>query len=131
MVCGRERGGSMATWQELSTFLKSRYKIEREEENTIRLLFEVNNARTHTISVHNFAPMVTFSTPVGLVGEVDAAALLQGVIPFGVAQIGDVYAIMHTSWLATLDELEVEAPINILVKKADELEAKLTGKDRF
>ncbi len=38
---------------------------------------------------------------------------------------------MHTSWLATLDELEVEAPINILVKKADELEAKLTGKDRF
>jgi len=121
----------MATWQDLSTFLHSRYKIEREEPNTIRLLFDVANQRTHTISVHNFEPLVTFSTQVGLVGEVDAAALMQGVIPFGVAQIGDVYAIMHTSWLATLDELEVEAPINILVKKADELEAKLTGKDRF
>jgi hypothetical protein len=38
---------------------------------------------------------------------------------------------IHTSWIATLDELEVHAPIDALVTRADELEKELTGKDVF
>jgi hypothetical protein len=121
----------MANWTELKQFLYTKYKIENDAGDSLRMLFDVGSGRTHFISVHNFEPLITFSAPFGKVGEIQPEQVLQSAVPFGVAQIGDVYAIIHTSWLATLDELEVEAPINILVKKADELEAKLTGKDRF
>jgi hypothetical protein len=75
--------------------------------------------------------LVTFSAPFGKVTDIQPATVLKSGVPFGVAQIGDFYTLIHTAWLATLDELEVHAPIQFLVLRADALEQELTGKDVF
>ena len=125
------KGIEMAIWSELKEFLYQTYKIESDSGDTLRMLFNVGAGRSQFISVHNFDPMVTFSTPFGKVGEINPELVLQSAVPFGVAQTGEFYMLIHTAWLATLDELEVRAPIEVLVTKADEIEKRLTGKDRF
>mgnify|MGYP000005527488 FL=1 len=121
----------MANWTELKQFLYNNYKIDNDSGDSLRMLFDTGNGRSQFISVHNFDPLVTFSTPFGKVSDIKPATVLQSALPFGVAQVNDIYTMIHTSWIATLDELEVHAPIDALVTRADELEKELTGKDVF
>jgi hypothetical protein len=121
----------MANWTELKQFLYNNYKIENDSGDSLRMLFDVGGGRSQFISVHNFDPLVTFSAPFGKIKDIKPDVVLQHALPFGVAQVGDVYTMIHTSWMATLDELEVHAPIDALVTRADELERELTGKDVF
>ena len=121
----------MATWTELKQFLYNNYKIDNDSGDVIRMLFDTGNGRSQFISVHNFDPLVTFSAPFGKVSDINPATVLKSALPFGVAQVNDFYTMIHTSWIATLDELEVHAPIDALVTRADELEKELTGKDVF
>ena len=121
----------MANWTQLKQFLYNNYKIETDSGDSLRMLFDVGNGRSQFISVHNFDPLVTFSAPFGRVGQIKPEKVLQSGIPFGVAEAGEFYFMVHTSWIATLDDLEVHGPITLLVNKADELEKKLTGKDEF
>ena len=126
-----KKGATMANWTELKQFLYNSYKIEDDSGDSLRMLFDVGGGRSQFISVHNFDPLVTFSAPFGKVGQIKPETVLQSAIPFGVAQAGDIYFLIHTSWIATLDDLEVHGPITVLVNTADELEKKLTGKDVF
>jgi hypothetical protein len=121
----------MANWTELKQFLYNNYKIDNDSGDSLRMLFDVGNGRSQFISVHNFDPLVTFSAPFGKITDIQPATVLKSGVPFGVAQIGEFYTLIHTAWLATLDELEVHAPIQFLVLRADALEQELTGKDVF
>ncbi len=121
----------MANWTQLKQFLYNNYKIENDSGDSLRMLFDLGNGRTQYISVHNFDPLVTFSAPFGKVGKINPVDVLKSAVPFGVAQAGDIYTLIHTSWIATIDELEVHAPITVLINTADEIEKRLTGKDEF
>ena len=119
----------MANWTQLKQFLYNNYKIDNDSGDSLRMLFNTGNGRSQFISVHNFDPLVTFSAPFGRVSDIKPEIVLQSALPFGVAQVNDFYTMIHTSWIATLDELEVHAPIDALVTRADQLEKELTGKD--
>ena len=119
----------MANWTELKQFLYNNYKIDNDSGDVIRMLFDTGNGRSQFISVHNFDPLVTFSAPFGKVSDIKPATVLKSAVPVGGWQVKDCYTRIHTSWIATLDELEVHAPIDALVTRADELEKELTGKD--
>jgi hypothetical protein len=121
----------MATWTELKQFLYNSYPIDQDAGDVLRILFNVGGGRSQYVHVHNLDPFVTFSAPFGKVGEIKPEKVLNNAVPFGVAQINDKYTMIHSPWLATLDERDVSASIESLVVRADELEKKLTGKDEF
>jgi hypothetical protein len=121
----------MANWTQLKQFLYNNYKIENDSGDSQLMLFDLGNGRSQFISVHNFDPLITFSAPFGKVGQIKPEKVLQSAVPFGVAQVGDIYTLIHTSWIATIDELEVHGPITVLINTADEIEKALTGKDDF
>ena len=121
----------MANWTELKQFLYNTYTINEDSGDYLTMLFNVGNGRSQYIAVHNNGELVTFSAAIARVGDVRPEDVLKSGIPFGVAQAADYYVLVHSSWAATLDELEVTAPINALVLHADAIEKRLTGKDEF
>ena len=128
----------MATWNDVTKHLRSRYQIALEEPNLIALDFECADGRAQRILVSAFDAMgkswLLFRSRVCELARMDPLEALRRNSSFAVGFLAVAeghYEICYTTQLNTLDIDELELPLHALTETADELERELTGTDRW
>ena len=99
--------------------------------DTFNLKFPVGGNRYQSLLCikHDNLELVTFATPFASKSTISAEQALKAGVIFGVMDVGNFYAFVTTVALQTLDQLEVDVILHLMVKLADELEKGTTGVD--
>jgi len=130
----------MPTWQDLTSYVRSNYKIADERPNLIKLIFETGDLRSQIVLLVRETLMdgeeewVTISSPVAALGSVNLEEFLRevgGIVCGGAALEGDVLIIKHAAPLVNLDINEFERPLRLVTMTADALEKKFVGSDTY
>lgn len=127
----------MANWEEIRTYMRSRYRLLEEDEEHVALLFGFDDNRRHSITITRFDAMerqwLQFEARVCRMElmETERALRLNGksVVGYLALDRDGFYVMRHTALLSTLDPDELVVPMHVLVKVADKLEEELTGSD--
>jgi hypothetical protein len=127
----------MATWEEIRTYMRARYRLLEEDDDHVALLFGFDDNRRHSITIKQFDAMdrqwLLFEARVCRkeLMETERALKLNGksVIGYLALDRDGFYVMRHTALLSTLDPDELVVPMHVLVKVADKLEEELTGSD--
>ncbi len=127
----------MASWEEIRTYMRSRYRLLEEDEDHVALLFGFDDNRRHSITITVFEAMerqwVLFEARICRkeLMEPQRALELNGksVVGYLALDRDEFYVMRHTALLSTLDPDELVVPMHVLVKVADKLEEELTGSD--
>jgi hypothetical protein len=127
----------MATWDEIRTYMRTRYRLLEEDDQHVALLFGFDDNRRHSITIARFEAMdrewVQFEARVCRkeLLEPERALRMNGksVVGFLALDRDSFYVMRHTALLSTLDPDELVVPMHVLVKVADKLEEELTGSD--
>lgn len=130
----------MPTWQDLTSYVRSNYRIADEQPNLIKLIFETGDLRSQIVLLVRETLMdgeeewVTISSPVAALGSLNLEEFLRevgGVVCGGAALEGDVLIIKHAAPLMNLDINEFERPLRLVTMTADALEKKFVGSDTY
>ena len=126
----------MATWSEVKGFLKSNYKVQKEEENNVVVLTEFKDGRSQLVWIFRQElsgdVWAEISSPVGIIKpeSINAALeLLNKGICGGLVKIGDVHAVRHGMPIADLSTDEIAGPLALVAGAADTLEENFIGGD--
>lgn len=128
----------MATWQEIKSFISSKYAITSDSEMTLRIRFDLGDGRWQSTMVGYIErgewSTLIFSSPFAKVGAVSAERVLQaaeavhaGVTTYG----GEFYAVTNFQLASTVDEPEIHVCLSLVTMRADEMEKALGLGDRF
>jgi len=127
----------MATWSELKGFLKSNYKVQKEEENNIVVLTEFSDGRSQLVYIFKRdlkgATWADVSSPIGTIqtGSLNAALeMMEGLACGGLVKVGDLHAVKHCMPIADLSTDEIAGPLALVAGAADTLEEKFIGGDK-
>jgi len=130
----------MASWQELTTYIRSNYKIAKEESDLIKLIFDTGGLRSQVVLLTREALMdgseewVQISSAVAPLGSLNLEQFLRdvgGTVCGGAALEGNTLVIKHAAPLANLNINEIERPLLLVTATADSLEKKFVGVDQF
>lgn len=126
----------MATWTNVQSHLRSKYKLYLDEPNLIALDFECEDGRAQRVLVSTFDAMgkswILFRSRVCELQRLEPEEALRRNAGFAVGFLAlseDHYEIVYTTQLNTLDIDELELPLHALTDTADQLERELTGTD--
>ena len=119
----------MATWAEVTTYIKSNYRIQNETESALTMVFDTGSGRSQLIIVMGVEgasdlSAVRFFSPFAKVDQISAqqfTGLADGTI-FGLAAMAGMYGLVHNAFLANLDASEIETPLAFLTAGADAIE---------
>jgi hypothetical protein len=131
----------MATWQDVTEYVRSHYKIAGEEKGLmIKLVFETGEMRsqlvllTHHTLLDDAEEWLQISSPVASLGQVDLEKFLEEVgdtVCGGGALVGDLLIVRHAVPLLNLNINEFERPLTLVTTTADRLERELVGGDKY
>ena len=130
----------MATWDDLSGYIKDNYDIAGEaQQQLIQLGFRLSEERTHMVVVSltdtgDGHPWAQIESPIGPIEAVDlrlAAELVGDALCGGLVAHHDMLLIRHAVPLPELDVHDFEAPLRVVVSTADALELRFTGGDDY
>lgn len=130
----------MATWNDLTGYIRSNYKIASEREGLIKLIFDLGDLRSQVVLITRHALIdgeeewIMITSPVANLGSVNLEVILREVgeiVCGGAALEGDVVVIKHAAPLLNLDINELERPLRLVTATADRLERELVGNDVF
>lgn len=130
----------MASWSELTGYVRANYKIADEKPNSIRMIFNTGGLRSQSVFLWRQQLMngseewVQIESPVGPADSLDPREVLEEVgrmVCGGAAIEGDLVLVRHTVPLVNLDINEFERPLALVTSSADQLEQKLLGGDTF
>lgn len=128
----------MATWQEIKSFIYSKYPISSDSGTTLTIRFDLGDGRSQStmvgyIDADEWSTLI-FSSPFAKVGAVSADRVLQaaesvqaGVTTYG----GEFYAVTNFQLASTVDEPEIHVSLSLVTMRADEMEVLLGLGDRF
>lgn len=129
----------MATWDELSGYVRSAYKVYEDRGDTLSLVFETPGGRSqlvvvqHSISIEG-TEFATIASSFAQIGKLDYATVLREVALYtvgGVVAVGDQLLVRHAVPLAFLELPEFEGPLYLVLRAADALEKQFTRSDAF
>ena len=130
----------MATWNDLTTYVKNNYKISDEQPNLIKLIFDTGNLRSQVVILWHLTlsdgneEWVQIESPFGEVGSIDLNQALQAVgntVCGGMAMFGNMVTFRHSLPLQNLNINEFTGPLAMVTTTADQLEKTLVGGDKF
>jgi hypothetical protein len=130
----------VATWADLTDYVKSNYKIADQKPGFIKLVFEVGGLRSQVVMLWHQTlsggteEWVQIESPFGELGSVDLTKAVQAVgdtVCGGLACMGNLVTFRHSLPLLNLNINEFERPLTLVTNTADELEKRFTGGDRF
>jgi hypothetical protein len=121
----------MATWAEVKKYVSSKYSINSESADLVQMTFSDGNGRSQMVFVGGDDSVVFIKSPFAKIGEVQPGKIFDNAGIFGVSVIGELYCLTHTMLTPTLDALEIDVPLAILVTEADQLEKALGLGDKF
>lgn len=130
------------TWTDLVSYVRVRYEVFRQTEQTLDFDLPTTGGRTQRVAVHHVGTLdaddgtewIQIESPIARADAIDLARLLElageSVIG-GVAVAGGVAMFRHAAALSELNLSGFDRPFQLVVSRADELEHKLTGADHF
>jgi hypothetical protein len=131
----------VATWIDLVGYVRTRYEVMRQTDDSLTFNLPVDGERTQIVYVHHVQTdgdsWVQIESPIGKADEIDLRRLLElaGATVVGGAGVVDGTAVyQHAVPLDELQALSLSAfdkPFQLVVKVADEFERELTGSDTF
>ena len=130
----------MSDWNELRTYIKKNYKIAAEEDNMLKLVFDLGDDRSQMVFLWHQTLMdgeeewVQIESPIGKIKDTPFVPLMRevaGTVCGGVGAASDYVTFRHSVPLENLDMNEFERPLRLIVTTADRLENKLVGGDAF
>jgi hypothetical protein len=130
----------MATWSELKSYVHNTYKVSDEDENMLKLVFELPGLRTQVVLVWHLTlsgsgeEWIQIESPIGEVASVDLGAALDRVgstVCGGLAKFGTLLTFRHSVPLGDLSIAEFESPLRLVTSTADNLEQALVGGDQY
>lgn len=131
----------MATWDALTAYVRSTYKISDEQPGMMKLMFETGNLCSQVVLLWRMTlasgdeEWVQIESPIGEIGALDLVAALQEIrntVCGGLAMLGsDVVTFRHAVPLLNLNINEFESPLHLVTTTADALERKLVGADKY
>jgi hypothetical protein len=126
-----EIGIPMATWAEVKKYVTSKYTINDSSADLIQMTFSDGNGRSQMVFVGGDDTVVFIKSPFAKIGEVQPGKIFENTGIFGVTVVGELYCLTHTMLTPTLDALELDVPLALLVTEADQLEKALGLGDKF
>lgn len=135
----------MATWRELAAFIRSEYRVVRNEpeEIRIRMVYRADadtEPRAQTVVIAHEVldrkeDWVQIASPFARADQVNLAAVLEYIgntTVVGAAVImGEYVALRHSLPLVNLDINEFVDPLELLAGSAEMLEQQITGRDEY
>jgi len=126
----------MASWDDVKSFVKSKFKIE-DQGDLIRTVFDTGNSRSQLVFMQKFTSnngdvWVQISSPVGVIpqNKMEAAlTMLNDKVCGGLVKIGDKHFVRHCMPIADLSQEELLYPFGFVTTTADDLEAAFIGGD--
>lgn len=126
------------TWEDLVRYVNSKYKVAKQAESFLALVFETGNGRSQVVFLTRHLLMggteewLQISSPIGDASKINLRAVLLDVgnmVCGGLAIYEDMLVIRDALPLAELDENEFERPLVLITTSADRLEKKYFGTD--
>lgn len=129
----------MATWNDVTSYVRGKYKVSDEQPNMIKLVFEIENLRTQVVVLWHITldgdeSWVQIESPFGEIGNINLAHALQqaaNMVCGGIGLFGNLVTYRHAVPLANLNINELERPLALVTATADRLEQALTGGDQY
>jgi hypothetical protein len=126
------------TWIDLVTYVRFRYEIFQQTEDTLRFHLPTSGERTQRVAVHHVrsdgAGWIVIESGIAMAKDVDLERLLElaGESSIGgVVSVDGVALFRHSASLADLSLDSFDEPFQRVATAADTLEHQLTGADRF
>jgi hypothetical protein len=127
----------MASWEQVKNFIRGNYKVQNDEGDLFRMVFDLGNDRTQLVFVQkiinkNNSIWVQISSPVGIIKQEKinkALEMLNDKPCGGLVKIGDKHFIRHCMPIDDMSLDEFSVPLNFITNAADELEQKFVGGD--
>lgn len=130
----------MANWRQVKSYLNNNYRIKQDEGDFVVMVFDTGNGRSQMVflSVERLRDgteeWLTILSSVGKVREVNLAnalTLIENMVVGGLTQLGDTLMVKHTLPLLNVDDNEIDRPLALVTKTADDLERRLVGGDAY
>jgi hypothetical protein len=130
----------MADWNSLRSYIKSQYKVSKDDLNVLTLLFDVDGGRSQVVLVGRAGEVgnsewAVISTPVCDEGDIDPReALIRSdqMVVGGLALVeGGPIFFRHSIRLADLDPPEFDEPLKLAAVYGDQLERELAKGDKY
>jgi hypothetical protein len=126
------------TWTDLVGYVRVRYEIFQQTDRTLRFHLPTEGERTQRVAVHHVesdgADWVLIESAVCRADDVDLRRLLElagECAVGGVVVIDGVALFRHAASLSELSLSGFDTPFRLVARRADELERRLTGADRY
>jgi hypothetical protein len=128
----------MATWQQVKSYVYSKYQVSNDNGDMITLMFDTGSGRSQMVFVGvieagDFS-QIRFSSPFAAWSKVSADRALRATEQaggIGICSIGDYVVTTHSQLLSTIDEAEIDWPMLYVTQTADDLERLLGQGDAF
>lgn len=130
----------MANWTDLTTYVRSHYKISHEAQGMLGMTFETTDLRSQLVFLWHVTLMdgteewVQIESPIGELGSLDLARAIREAGQTacgGLASTDGFLTFRHAVPLLNLNINEFERPLLLVTGTADRLERLLTGGDQF
>ncbi len=129
----------MATWIDLVGYVRTRYEIMRQTDDSLTFNLPTDGERTQIVYVHRVLTpdgqeWIQIESPVGKADQIDLRRLLElaGATVVGGAGVVEGTAVyQHAVPLHELSIAAFDAPFQLVVRVADQFEHELTGADRY
>lgn len=131
----------MATWIDLVGYVRTRYEVMRQTDDSLTFNLPIDGERTQIVYVRHVQAegdsWIQLESPIAKADDIDLRRLLElaGATVVGGAGVVDGTAVyQHAVPLDELQALSLSAfdkPFQLVVKVADQFEHQLTGADTF
>ncbi|MBI2895363.1 MAG: hypothetical protein HYY06_17545 [Deltaproteobacteria bacterium] len=130
----------MATWAEVQNHMRSTYTLAADQPEWLSLDFQFENKRLQRIILSTFQALgknwVSFRSRICRREQMDPEVAVRKTGNFAVGAIGLIgegdnayYEMIYSTMLETLDPEELELPLHVICRTADEIEAEITHED--
>jgi hypothetical protein len=121
----RSKESHMATWADVRSHIASKYRIANDNGTVITMEFDTGNGRSQLVLVAGSDTTIQLKSPFAKEGQVQPGKVIQSAGMFGVCQVNELYCLTHLMLTETLDALEFDVPLRLIVEAADEIEKNL------
>lgn len=129
----------MATWIDLVGYVRTRYEVMRQTDDSLTFNLPLGDERTQIVYVHHVQTpdgrrWIQIESPVARADDIDLRRLLELAGATVVGGAGVVEGVAVYQHAVPLDELSLagfDQPFQLVVSVADQFEQQLTGNDQF
>lgn len=120
----------MTTKNDIVNYLKTKYAAQQVSDGFYSLEVKWTDGRSQLVLIFVGDNVVSVSSPVGKVSDVNLANLVKFVSetsPWGVRIVGEWVTISDAGFTESMDAIELDIPIRFISEAADEIEHALSN----